>query len=156
MPPIELDPDAKIEAIGAEVLAALDTFEESSEKLSPEQWSRLNKEYMDFVGARSVSAFERAKSEVTIRHDTSSDVYVLFAKGGKEVELQSPTKTLLAENNRAPAAPEGRSEIKPLHLNGAEIRQLVAFLKTLSGAIRSPAAEPTAFQLHPEVSESHR
>lgn len=98
MPPIELDPDAKVEAIGAEVLAALDAFEESSEKLSPEQWSRLNKEYMDFVAARSVSAFERAKNEVTIRHDTSSDVYVLFAKGGKEVELESPTKTLLAEN----------------------------------------------------------
>lgn len=98
MPPIKLDPDAEIEAIGAEVRAALDAFEESSDKLSTEQWSRLNKEYMDFVGARSVSAFERAKSEVTIRHDTSSDVYVLFAKGGKEVELQSPTKTLLAEN----------------------------------------------------------
>ena len=98
MPPIELDPDAEIEAIGAEVFAALDAFEESLEKLSPEQWSRLNKEYMDFVGARSVSAFERAKSEVTIRYDTSSNVYVLFANGGKEVELQSPSKTRLAEH----------------------------------------------------------
>lgn len=63
---------------------------------------------------------------------------------------------VIGHYNRAPAVPEGRSEIKPLHLNGAEIRQLVAFLKTLSGAIRSPAADPTAFQLHPEVSESHR
>lgn len=98
MPPIELAPDAEIEEIGTEVLSALDAFEESSEKITPEQWSRLNKEYMEFVGARSVAAFERAKSEVTIRHDTSTDVYVLFAKSGKEVELQSPTKVQLAEN----------------------------------------------------------
>lgn len=52
--------------------------------------------------------------------------------------------------NRAPIAPAGHSEIKPLHLNGAEIRQLTAFLKTLSGAIRSPAAAPSVFPISPE------
>ncbi|MDD2760092.1 MAG: hypothetical protein PHH11_07345 [Methylomonas sp.] len=99
MPPIELDPDAEIEAIGTEVLSALDAFEESSEKLAPEQWSRLNKEFMDFVGAPSVAAFERAKSEVTIRHDTSTEIYALFNKDGKEIiELQAPTKAQLTEN----------------------------------------------------------
>lgn len=98
MPPSELDPNAEIEAIGTEVLAALDAFEESSEKIPPEQWSHLNKEYMGFFGAHSVAAFERAKIEVTIRHDTSAGVYVLFAKDGKELELQSPTKAQLAES----------------------------------------------------------
>ena len=34
--------------------------------------------------------------------------------------------------NRAPAAPAGHTELKPLGLNGAELRQLEAFLRTLS------------------------
>jgi cytochrome c peroxidase len=50
--------------------------------------------------------------------------------------------------NRAPAAPKGHSELKPLNLNDRETTQLVAFLRTLSGPVaadpkwlREPAAD---------------
>ena len=40
---------------------------------------------------------------------------------------------VLDHYNRAPAAPAGHSELKPLRLKPAELRQLEAFLRTLSG-----------------------
>jgi cytochrome c peroxidase len=52
----------------------------------------------------------------------------------------------VAHYNRAPAAPSGHSELKPLGLNATELRQLAAFLRTLSGGtaaapelLRAPA-----------------
>jgi cytochrome c peroxidase len=42
----------------------------------------------------------------------------------------------LAHYNRAPAAPKGHTELEPLKLNPRELRQLEAFLKTLSGGVR--------------------
>ena len=39
---------------------------------------------------------------------------------------------VLAHYNRAPAAPFGKSELKPLHLSPIELRQLAAFLGTLT------------------------
>lgn len=41
--------------------------------------------------------------------------------------------------NRAPAAPEGHSELKPLGLTAPEVDQLVAFLGTLSGGVKADA-----------------
>ena len=41
--------------------------------------------------------------------------------------------------NKAPAAPQGHSELKPLGLNEREVDQLVAFLGTLSGPVRADA-----------------
>jgi cytochrome c peroxidase len=35
--------------------------------------------------------------------------------------------------NRAPAAPAGHTELKPLRLKATELRQLEAFLRALSG-----------------------
>ena len=46
---------------------------------------------------------------------------------------------VVAHYSDAPAAPLGRSELKPLHLSPAEQRELVAFLRTLSGPIVAPA-----------------
>lgn len=40
-----------------------------------------------------------------------------------------------AHYNRAPEAPGGHSELEPLNLSQAELAQLVAFLKTLSGPV---------------------
>jgi cytochrome c peroxidase len=40
---------------------------------------------------------------------------------------------VLAHYNRAPKAPSGHTEIKPLKLNPRELRQLEAFLRALSG-----------------------
>ena len=41
----------------------------------------------------------------------------------------------LEHYNRAPPAESGHSELKPLNLSPAEMRQLEAFLRTLSGGI---------------------
>jgi cytochrome c peroxidase len=46
---------------------------------------------------------------------------------------------VLDHYNRAPAAPAGHSELKPLHLAETEIKELISFLKTLSGPL---ATEP--------------
>ena len=45
----------------------------------------------------------------------------------------------LEHYNRAPAAPAGRSELRPLKLSAVELRQLEAFLRSLSGGIDAPA-----------------
>ena len=53
---------------------------------------------------------------------------------------------VLAHYNRAPAAPAGHTELKPLRLSAAELRQLEAFLRTLSG----PLAAPPGFLAAPD------
>jgi cytochrome c peroxidase len=45
---------------------------------------------------------------------------------------------VVAHYNEAPEAPSGHSELKPLNLNAAEMRQLTAFLKALSGKTIAP------------------
>jgi cytochrome c peroxidase len=42
----------------------------------------------------------------------------------------------LTHYNRAPAAPKGHSELEPLELNARQLRQLEAFLQTLTGGVR--------------------
>ena len=46
---------------------------------------------------------------------------------------------VLEHYNRAPAAPAGHTELKPLGLSRTELRQLEAFLRTLSGGLSAPA-----------------
>jgi len=46
---------------------------------------------------------------------------------------------VLEHYNGAPAAPPGRTELKPLNLSRAELRQLEAFLRSLSGGLAAPA-----------------
>ncbi len=46
---------------------------------------------------------------------------------------------VLAHYNTAPATPDGHhNELQPLHLSEAEIKQIIAFLKTLSGPVVAP------------------
>ncbi|MDQ3279922.1 MAG: hypothetical protein M3Q69_00750 [Acidobacteriota bacterium] len=45
---------------------------------------------------------------------------------------------VVAHYNRAPRAPAGHSELKPLRLNERELQQLVAFLRALSGKTIAP------------------
>ncbi len=47
---------------------------------------------------------------------------------------------VVAHYDRAPAAPFGHSELKPLRLSDAERRQIEAFLRTLSSPLAAPAA----------------
>lgn len=46
---------------------------------------------------------------------------------------------VLEHYNRAPAAPAGHTELKPLGLSDTELRQLEAFLRSLSGGLSAPA-----------------
>ncbi|HRN54291.1 MAG TPA: cytochrome c peroxidase [Gemmatimonadaceae bacterium] len=46
---------------------------------------------------------------------------------------------VIAHYDRAPRAPRGHSELRPLRLSAAERRQLTAFLHTLSSPIAAPA-----------------
>jgi len=55
---------------------------------------------------------------------------------------------VVAHYNRAPAAPFGHSELKPLKLSDAERRQIEAFLRTLS----APLAGPPGFLETPNAS----
>ena len=52
---------------------------------------------------------------------------------------------VLDHYNRAPSAPTGHSELRPLRLKALELRQLEAFLRTLSGpvVVNGPASKPT-------------
>lgn len=47
---------------------------------------------------------------------------------------------VLAHYNRAPIAPAGHTELKPLKLNPKELAQLEAFLRSLSGGVKSNVA----------------
>jgi cytochrome c peroxidase len=49
---------------------------------------------------------------------------------------------VLDHYNRAPATANGHSDLKPLRLKPAELRQLEAFLRTLSGSIVVGEAGP--------------
>jgi cytochrome c peroxidase len=60
---------------------------------------------------------------------------------------------VVAHYNRAPEAPAGHSELKPLRLSERELQQLAAFLRSLSGGTAAPAAllrDP-----HKEVANAH-
>jgi cytochrome c peroxidase len=48
-------------------------------------------------------------------------------------------RDVLNHYNRAPRAPAGHTELKPLGLGKAEVEQLEAFLRTLSGGVAGPA-----------------
>ena len=58
-------------------------------------------------------------------------------------------REVLEHYNRAPAAPAGHSELKPLGLSEQELSQLEAFLRSLSGEVQAPAA---CLGCHPETS----
>ena len=45
---------------------------------------------------------------------------------------------VLAHYNKAPKAPAGHTELRPLKLNARELAQLEAFLRTLSGGMAGP------------------
>ena len=47
-------------------------------------------------------------------------------------------REVLHHYNRAPAAPAGHSELKPLNLSEQELGQLEAFLRSLSGPLNTP------------------
>jgi cytochrome c peroxidase len=55
----------------------------------------------------------------------------------------SSMREVLAHYNRAPAAPAGKTELKPLRLSDTELRQLEAFLTTLVSPVAFPGQTST-------------
>lgn len=58
-----------------------------------------------------------------------------YMHAGQLADLRS----VLRHYNDAPAAPRGHTELKPLRLSDRELRQLEAYLRTLSGGTSAPA-----------------
>lgn len=85
---------------------------------------------LDFIatGAREQ---ERAFKVPSLRNVAERAPYM---HGGQIATLQD----VVDHYNRAPVAPAGHTELKPLNLNPMELRQLAAFLRTLSGGTAAP------------------
>ncbi len=91
----------------------------------PEQCSEL-----DFIATDS-HELERAFKVPSLRNVADRAPYM---HAGQIATLDD----VVAHYNKAPAAPTGHTELKPLQLNADEVRQLVAFLRTLSGGTAAP------------------
>ncbi len=85
---------------------------------------------LDFLAPASASQ-QRAFKVPSLRNVAERAPYMHAGQFGTLSEV-------LSHYNRAPAAPNGTTELKPLGLNSAELDQLEAFLRTLSGGLSGP------------------
>jgi cytochrome c peroxidase len=85
---------------------------------------------LEFLAAPS-PALERAFKVPSLRNVAERAPYMHAGQFATLAEV-------LDHYNRAPAAPAGHTELKPLGLGAGELRQLEAFLRTLSGALSAP------------------
>ncbi len=99
-------------------------------------------------------ALERAFKPGTLRNIAETAPYM---HAGQFATLRE----VVEHYNRAPAAPNGHSELQPLNLSERELLQLEAFLRSLSGPLAAPPdllappELPTACRLcHPRTSEA--
>jgi len=101
---------------------------------------------LDFLAPAS-AAQERAYKVPSLRNVAERSPYMHAGQFASLAEV-------LQHYNRAPTAPAGRSELRPLRLSATELRQLEAFLRTLSGGTTAPAkflAAPAPEQLTPRA-----
>jgi cytochrome c peroxidase len=75
---------------------------------------------------------ERAYKVPTLRNVADRPPYM---HAGQLATLED----VLEHYNRAPVAPAGHTELKPLNLSARELRQLAAYLRALSGGTAGPA-----------------
>jgi cytochrome c peroxidase len=92
----------------------------------PEQCAELN-----FIAVGS-HELERAFKVPSLRNVAERAPYM---HAGQMATLED----VVAHYNSAPAAPAGHTELKALKLSATELRQLAAFLRTLSGGTAAPA-----------------
>jgi cytochrome c peroxidase len=96
---------------------------------------------LDFL-APAAQSMERAFKVPSLRNVAERAPYMHAGQLATLAEV-------LDHYNRAPSAPAGQTELKPLRLSATELRQLEAFLRSLSGPLSAPAkflaapAEPT-------------
>lgn len=85
---------------------------------------------LDFLAAEG-HELERAFKVPSLRNVADRPPYM---HAGQVATLGS----VLEHYNRAPAAPAGHTELRPLKLNRRELRRLEAFLRALSGGAEAP------------------
>jgi cytochrome c peroxidase len=85
---------------------------------------------LDFIAVDS-HELERAFKVPSLRNVADRAPYMHAGQLGTLSDV-------VAHYNRAPAAAAGHTELKPLNLNATEVRQLTAFLRTLSGGTVAP------------------
>ena len=96
------------------------------------RWSDASAEQcaeLDFIATDS-HELERAFKVPSLRNVADRAPYM---HAGQIATLDG----VVAHYNRAPQAPSGHTELKPLKLSAAEVRQLTAFLRSLSGGTSS-------------------
>lgn len=91
---------------------------------------------LDFL-VSATEAQERAFKVPSLRNVAERAPYMHAGQFSSLAEV-------LQHYNRAPKAPAGHTELKPLGLTNAELRELEAFLRTLSGAVGVSAALDSA------------
>jgi cytochrome c peroxidase len=96
------------------------------------KWSDANEQCpeLDFI-ALDGHELERAFKVPSLRNVAERAPYMHAGQLGT-------LEDVAAHYNQAPAAPAGHTELKPLHLNATEVKQLTAFLRTLSGGTDAP------------------
>ena len=97
--------------------------------LSGEMKERMKEE--DFLPSPEGKELVRAYKTPSLRNVTQR---APFMHAGQIATLSD----VIAHYDRAPAAPMGHSELKPLRLSANERRQLEAFLRTLTGPTVAP------------------
>jgi len=108
------------------------------------RWSDANPAQcaeLEFLAAGS-PALQRAFKVPSLRNAADRAPYM---HAGQLATLRE----VLDHYNRAPAAPAGRSEVKPLGLTARELSQLEAFLHALSGGTTAPAMLQPVTALNP-------
>lgn len=93
--PKELPLGISAEALGAEVMAALESFRDAGHSIVASEWERMNAELLAAFQVKSVAIFERRKREVTVRRDLRTHAVRLFGPGKEVVELEMPAPQLL-------------------------------------------------------------
>jgi len=88
---------------------------------------------LDFL-APPAAGHERAFKVPSLRNVAARAPYMHAGQFGTLAQV-------LDHYNRAPTAPAGRTELHPLRLDAAELRQLEAFLRALSGEVIAPAPD---------------
>ena len=91
----------------------------------------MKQAFADLRGSAWAALLERAFKVPSLRNVAERAPYMHAGQFATLAEV-------LEHYNRAPSAPSGRTELKPLRLNPAELRQLEAFLRTLSGGLSGP------------------
>ena len=90
LPPRKLKIDRLDVELGLAIQKALDEYESDGRPIPADEWNELNDRLLELVGEKSVSAYERKKRGLTVRHDEGRSEVTLYAKSGEVVASLNP------------------------------------------------------------------